>query len=248
MKATMVFCALFLLLGCQKNLLVDDDDVSNTAAFHNRSIGASANELLSASKFKSLVIEVQYMPGYAPDATAINHLQSFISTHLNKPNGITVVTKEIPASTNTTLSRNEIADIEKNNRAVYSGGDQIAIYILYTNGGFTDANSLGIAYRNTSIAILGKKLHENSGGIGRPSRAKLEATVLEHEVGHLLGLVDIGSPMQTPHKANGNHCNNQGCLMYFSAETTDIAGFLITGNIPSLDANCIADLRANGGK
>ncbi|HVK97146.1 MAG TPA: hypothetical protein VM368_04980, partial [Flavisolibacter sp.] len=63
MKATMVFCALFLLLGCQKNLLVDDDDVSNTAAFHNRSIGASANELLSASKFKSLVIEVQYMPG-----------------------------------------------------------------------------------------------------------------------------------------------------------------------------------------
>jgi hypothetical protein len=36
--------------------------------------------------------------------------------------------------------------------------------------------------------------------------------------------------------------------MYHAAETTDILGFLLTGNIPSLDAACVADLRANGGK
>ncbi|HEY0356753.1 MAG TPA: hypothetical protein VGC29_11140, partial [Flavisolibacter sp.] len=71
-----------------------------------------------------------------------------------------------------------------------------------------------------------------------------------HEVGHLLGLVDIGSPMQTPHKDadHGSHCNNNSCLMYYASETTDILGLLLTGNIPGLDANCIADLRANGGK
>lgn len=74
--------------------------------------------------------------------------------------------------------------------------------------------------------------------------------MLEHEVGHLLGLVDLGSPMQTNHKdvAHGNHCNNSGCLMYYTSETTDILGFLLTGAIPTLDANCIADLKANGGK
>ena len=69
-------------------------------------------------------------------------------------------------------------------------------------------------------------------------------------MGHILGLVDIGSPMQTNHKdaAHGNHCNNTNCLMYYASETTDVLGFLITGNVPVLDANCRADLTANGGK
>ena len=100
------------------------------------------------------------------------------------------------------------------------------------------------------MVLFGKKIHDNSGGLGQASRTKLEATVLEHEFGHILGLVDIGTPMQTNHKdaAHGNHCNNTNCLMYYTSETTDILGFLITGNIPSFDANCIADMHANGGK
>jgi hypothetical protein len=36
--------------------------------------------------------------------------------------------------------------------------------------------------------------------------------------------------------------------MYYAAETTDILGFLVTGNIPAPDNNCLADLKANGGK
>jgi hypothetical protein len=100
------------------------------------------------------------------------------------------------------------------------------------------------------VVLLGKKIHDNSGALGQASRTKLEATVLEHEMGHLLGLVDLGSPMQTAHRdaTHGNHCNNSNCLMYYSSETSDILGFLITGNIPTLDANCRADLHANGGQ
>ncbi len=127
----------------------------------------------------------------------------------------------------------------------------MAVNILYTNGQYTgSANTLGIAYRNTSIALFGKTIHDNSGGVGQTSRTKLEATVLEHEIGHLLGLVDLGSSMQVDHKdsSNGNHCNNKNCLMYYASETTDILGFIITGSIPQLDTNCKADLKANGGK
>lgn len=243
-------CLSILVLGCskEKNIYQQNPDID--ASLHTRSVGASANELLSLSKYTSLKIEVQYMPGYAPDAGAITHLQNTLTGILNKPGGITIVTKEIPASASGSLSAGDVFEIEKKNRTAFTSGSEIAVYILYTNGNYTSNNTLGIAYKNTSAAIFGKKIHDNSGGVGQVSRTKLEATVLEHELGHLLGLVDLGSPMQTGHKdgANGSHCNNSGCLMYYASETSDILGFLITGNIPAFDANCRADMRANGGK
>jgi len=217
---------------------------------HNRPVGASAKELLAANSFQSLKIEILYMTGYAPDASAISHLQATLESLLNKPSGITIITTEITPSSNSSLSINDIIEIEKNKRTAFTSGGQIAVCIVYTNGSYTDATTLGVTYKNTSVAVFGKKIQENSGAIGQPSRTKLEATIYEHELGHLLGLVDLGSPMQSAHKdgQHGNHCNNSNCLMYYTAETTSILGFLITGNIPSFDPNCRADLQANGGK
>jgi predicted Zn-dependent protease len=248
MKTKILFATALVACSIACNKSNDNNSALEPSSLHNRSVGSSASELLSADKYKSLRVEVQYMAGFAPDATAINHLKSFLGTCLSKPDGISIITREIQATANTVLNADEIHAIEKANRTAFSAGTELAIYILYTNGNYSDGNVLGVAYRNTSAAILGKKVRDNSGGIGQASRAKLEATVLEHEVGHLVGLVDVGTPMQTAHKANGSHCNNQACLMYYASETTDVLGFLVTGNIPPLDAPCINDLKANGGK
>lgn len=248
---TKAFIAVMLvasIVSCKKETAFSNNPSAND--LHNKSVGYSANQLLSGGTYKSLKIEIQYMTGLAPDAAALSHLQNVLNSYLNKPSGITIVTKEIPATSSTTLSIDQIKTIEEQNRTVFTSGDQLGVYFLYTNGNFTEDNVLGVAYRNTSMTLFGKKIHDNSGGLGQTSRTKLEATVLEHEFGHILGLVDIGSPMQTNHKdaAHGNHCSNNNCLMYYASETTDILGFLLTGNIPSFDANCIADLHANGGK
>ena len=248
---TKLFIVVMLFLGitaCKKEATFTNNPGAND--LHNKPVGFSASHLLNAGTYKSLKVEVQYMSGYAPDAAALNHLQNVLNTYLSKPSGITIVTKEIPASSSTTLSIDPVMKIEEENRTVFTTGDQLGVYFLYTNGNYTDNNVLGVAYRNTSMVLFGKKIHDNSGALGQASRTKLEATVLEHEFGHILGLVDLGSTMQTNHKdaAHGNHCSNTSCLMYYASETTDILGFLITGNIPSFDANCAADLHANGGK
>ena len=247
MKRLLTFACLALALSaCEKTKQLTD--ALDPDSLHNRPVGSSANELLSGSQYTSLKIEVQYMPGFAPDAAALNQLQTFLTAYLNKPAGITITTKEIAASGSTSLNADQVHAVEKANRSAFSINNQLAVYVLYTNGNFSDDKVLGIAYRNTSIALFGKKIRDNSGGLGQVSRTKLEATVLEHEIGHLLGLVDVGSAMQTPHKANGNHCSNQACLMFYSAETTDVLGVLRSGNVPALDDACVADLRANGGK
>jgi predicted Zn-dependent protease len=249
-KIILIVCCLFIITGCRKTINPYSNNPGDPDYFYNRPVGASANELLSDSKFKSLKVEIQFMAGFEPNGSSLTHLQNLLATLLNKPAGINIVTKEIPSSASTQLSTNQVLEIENNNRTAFTTGDQFAIYILFTNGVFTDNNVLGAAYRNSSMVVFGKNIKDNSGGLGQPSRVKLESTVLEHEIGHVLGLVDIGSAMQTNHKdaTHGNHCNNSGCLMYYSAETKDVLGFLITGNTPSFDSNCLADLRANGGK
>ncbi len=235
--------AAFLLTSCKK-----DSQVNNGT---NAATGASANNFLSADTYKSLNVEIQYMPGYKPDDASLNNFKSFLKARLNKPDGINFIQREISPQSGKALSVNDIILIENNSRSLFSSANGMAAYILITDGEYAAGNRvLGIAYRNTSVALFGKTIHENSGNIGQTSREKLETTVLDHEFGHLFGLVDNGSPMQQNHldAAHGKHCNNPDCLMYYASETTDILGILLTGNIPQPDANCIADLRANGGK
>lgn len=236
---------LFSIMACKKK----EATYSPNKELNNKPVGASANDLLSSTKYKALRIEINYMPGFEPDMNAYSHFRDRLNSYLNKLD-ISVISGEIPAASSTTLSIDQVRAIEEQHRTVYNTDTLIGVYLLYTNGNFTDDKVLGAAYKNTSMVVFGKKIHDNSGGLGQASRTKLEATVLEHELGHLLGLVDIGSPMQTNHKdaAHGNHCNNTNCLMYYAAETTDILGYLLTGNIPPFDANCIADMKANGGK
>ncbi|AKK71363.1 hypothetical protein OK18_00775 [Chryseobacterium gallinarum] len=247
-KFNLAFLVFLLLISCER-----DSEFSNGSGNYNhtRSVGSSANDLLNNSTYNALVIEILYMPGYAPDANAIELVKNFLSTFLKKEGGISIIQKEIAGATSASLSVEDIRSIENSSRTAFTNGSTMAVSIIYTNGQYyANASTLGIAYRNTSIALLGKIIHDHSGGFGQVSRTKLEATVLEHELGHLLGLVDLGSQMQVNHKdaANGNHCDNKNCLMYYASETTDILGFLNTNNIPQLDTNCKGDLTANGGK
>ena len=247
---TVLICSFLMMAitGCKKSDIITNLPSINNE--NNKAVGASANDLLSAAKYSSVKIEIQYMPGYQPDGAAVNNLMVFLNSLINKPGGVTIVQTQIASAGKTVLSLNDIATIEKNNRTVYTSGSQLGVYFLYTDGNYSEANVLGLAFRNTSMSLLGKTIHDNSGGIGQASRTKVVSTVLEHEFAHILGLVNIGSAMQTNHQdgAHGHHCNNTSCLMYYTSETTDILGILITGNIPVLDANCKADLTANGGK
>ena len=245
------FCKLFLALtffywSCSKS----NDQTTNFSYSTKQSVGSSAHDLLSADKFSSLTVQIQYMPGFQPDQTAISNLNSFLNSRLNKPGQIQIVQEQIAASGDTAYTIDDVVNEENKSRTTFSQPGEIGVYFLFTDNSYSgSANTLGAAYYNTSVVVFGKTIFNYSGGLGQINRTILETTVMEHEFGHILGLVDIGSPMVTNHldSAHGNHCNNNKCLMYYEVENTNVIG-MFGEMVPSFDANCVADLKANGGK
>ena len=227
-----------------------DSTPNSSNNLNTKSVGASAKEFLSAGTFTSINVQLQYMPGFAPDAAALTNLTSFLNTLVNKPAGINFSQTSIAASGKSVFNIEDISALEKANRTQFSNGNVLSVYVVYVDAPFTTANILGAAYRNTSLVIFGPTVTGNSGGINQTTRTKLETTVLNHEFGHLLGLTNLGTLMVTQHEdaSHKSHCNNSSCLMYFSTQTSMMGGVLLSGPIPVLDANCKADLTANGGK
>ncbi|HEY0066986.1 MAG TPA: hypothetical protein VGB46_06480 [Flavisolibacter sp.] len=248
MRIACLVLIIIALAHCTKSIALEEEE-SFDLNFHTQHVGSSANHLLSASKFTSLKIEIQYMKCFRPDRIAVAQLKSFLEEHLNKPDGITIVTSEISSSGDSVLTMEEIMAIEKSNRKLYSSGKELAVYILYTNGYYADDKMLGYAYLNTSAVMFGRNIKENSNSFKKPSRTHLETRVLQHELGHLLGLVNVGSPLQSSHKDDdhGKHCTNPQCLMYYLMDT-EVPSFVLKKSVPKLDDACLEDLKANGGK
>ena len=242
-KKNILYPVLFLSLffsACKKEDTSDNNDY--------QTLGTAAHELLAAAPYSKLQIEIQYMPGYAPDTVSVNSLVNFLQQYLNKPNGIEFYMKQIPSAGKEVLSLTEAVSIEKQYRTIFTGGSIIGAHILITDGHYTTPEIYGTSYWNTSFCVFGETVKNNSDGPGEVSRADLMAAVLEHEFGHLLGLVNQGSSMQSDHvdPAHGPHCINPDCLMFYGIENAVFPG--ASGAPPPLDDHCIADLKANGGK
>jgi predicted Zn-dependent protease len=209
---------------------------------------------LSGYDYDKLRVEIQSVSGYEPDAQTINNIHALLITHLNKPAGIEMVKTTIASPGKNLISLDDIRRIESEHRTLYTEGKTLTAYLLFVDADYYEnsGNSkvLGLAYGNTSMVVFEKTVRSYSGGLAQPSRVTLESTVGEHEFGHILGLVGRGTPVTSPHqdKPRGAHCINSSCLMYFTAETSDIVANLLGNTIPVLDQNCKNDLKANGGK
>jgi hypothetical protein len=237
-----LICSLILLVtitSCQKDTLYGDKDY--------QTLGTSAHDLLASDKFQSLIVQISYMQGYQPEPETITALENFLRLYLNKPGGISVTIQQIPASGRDDLSLKQIVETEKKVRSVYSAANVLGVHVLITDGFSLDRQVLASSYWNTSLCVFGKTVYELTAGGNQTARSRLMSILLQHEFGHLLGLVNQGSPMQVPHRdsANGAHCSNEKCLMNYGIETGNPDPLAA---LPTLDADCIADLKANGGR
>ncbi len=247
-----------LLVACTSNPTANSRSNGNSGGSNSganrKATGASAHDFLAANPYSKLLIEIQYAKGYEPTQEAIDSLISFLDRRLHKPDGIQVIKESIADPGMSPYTIDQVDSLEQKNRTQFNSGSTIAAYMLFLDGSSSEDTQngqiLGEAYLNTSMVFYEKSIMNNSGGFGQPSRAILEATVMRHEFGHNLGLVNLGTPMVVNHEdsSHPHHCTTKSCLMYWSVNTSNVVGNLMGGTIPQLDKYCLEDLKANGGK
>src|SRR4051812_47811355 len=60
-------------------------------------------DFLTEKTYTTLNIEVAYVEGYQPSATALNNLVTFLAARLNKSAGVTITQHTMPSSNKTTI-------------------------------------------------------------------------------------------------------------------------------------------------
>jgi len=253
-NSLLAFVLLLIFIGCTK------DDANNPAVIDKganlKALGTSANELVSDEKFTSLKIEIVYVTGFQPTQTTLDNLKIFLENRTFKPDGISINTRAVPSSNKAPFDINEIAQIEADERTAYNAGDEITVFIYFADGSSeNDTNTktvLGTSFRNTSMVIYGKTIQFLANHTSNLERSTVESTVVNHEFGHLFGLVNMGTPMQSNHEdpeSNG-HCSVTNCLMAASFQFggSSMTNVFDNNTVPVLDDLCIGDLQANGGR
>ncbi len=253
----------------------DPDEINKTPNL--QAVGSSANDILSNANFDRLIIEIAYVEGFRPTPQAMVVFETYLRDRTFKED-IEIQYLSLPSPNQEDLTIQEVANLEDQNRTAYNEGSTLAIYIYFADapdegddfeGGLV---TLGSVYRNTSMVIYEQTIRDLASRSALVPLADVESSTLNHEFGHLFGLVDLGTAMINDHEdieldengdpvldANGNpvgnnHCDVNGCLMRAELQFgIGIMGMLESraakgAAIPSLDAECILDLQGNGGQ
>jgi len=253
---------LLVLAACKS----EDDNNEEPAptdptAENKKALGLSAGDLLSGGTYKSLTVEFAYAPNFRPKDETLSAFRTMLNERINKPGGINFVQTVIDEQPNAPFTIQEIRDIEDNVRTQYTDGDNIAVFVFFSNGSSQndEGNSvtLGTAYRNTSVVVYQNTLRVITNDIP-DEQIFLETFTLNHEFGHILGLTNIqNDDIHANHEdtVNTKHCFVDDCLMFFELNRMpgrDVETLVQLSKsrmpVPTFDSLCIEDLQAKGGK
>ncbi|WP_411031192.1 hypothetical protein [Spongiimicrobium sp. 3-5] len=253
---------LVFVLGCSKDSNDGPTPQTIDKSANLLATGDSANDLLSNDNFDSLHIEVAYVQGFRPTETTMDAFEIFLRSRTFKTS-VDVSFLELASPNEETLILEEIADLENENRTAYNEGTTLAVYIYFADAPADDDDegeglvTLGAVYRNTSMIIYESTIRNLASRSNIISVSDIETATLNHEFGHLFGLVNLGTPMVNNHEDPDaeSHCNVPDCLMQAELqfggsmmnrlESMASKGLAAT---PVLDPECILDLQANGGR
>ena len=192
----------------------------------------------------ALTIEVLHQQGARPSSGALDHLVSSLRPVLDKPGGIDVAgPREIPGD-GRTWRIDDLRELSERHRQVTSSEARASMLVLSVAGEFEDPGVLGLAMSATEIVLFPQQIGDLATSLlGGSSR--IERSVLLHEAGHLLCLVNIGYTSELDHEDpdHPHHSRHRDSVMFW-AVPNDAVTQVFTGPPPdSFHEDDLADLR-----
>lgn len=232
------------------------------------------------STMNTLDVQAVYEPGAEPLAGSVTLPNSSVKTlwailednlkevfknrsqavSVNVPKELTAM-QQIASQGKTSWTSSEIQALAAVYRTSKSTSTSGKFFIAYLNGyysenGTVNQNVIGVNLTGTPFIAVFKQVVNSTGDgstvVGKATRAYVEQSTLVHEMGHALGLVNNGVTMTSSHQdsANGKHCTNTACVMYYansgtSALVTYVQSIIVSGGSNVMfKTECLSDTQS----
>lgn len=203
--------------------------------------GAFARTLLRPQPATAIVLERAAQAGASTAQASVDRSARILGQVTGKPVDIRPVGSV--ASRDTDWSADEVRAAADAAATTPQGGERAVLRLLVLKGTFEgSADVLGVAVRGDVLALF----VDSIAGAATPlvGRSTIEDAVLLHELGHLLGLVDLARDTGRADKDRPGHSSNRDSVMYWAVES-DLIGQVFGGPPPrDFDAADLADLQA----
>ncbi len=200
-------------------------------------VGAFAPYYLRPAASGRIVVDVRSQAGAEPQQATLAHLESVLGQVSGKR--IDVLGAGVGGAGRqwTADDLRALADAE----GASAGPGDAVLHLLFLAGGYAgDDHVLGISVRSDVAAVFSDRVDQAAGLLA--DRGRIEDAVTMHEVGHLLGLVDLFLATGRADPDHPGHSRNRGSVMYYAVESTLVASVLGGGPPVDFDADDLADL------
>lgn len=207
-------------------------------------LGSAARLLLRSEPFTEIAVEIDHVRGRRPDARAVDHLLETLRAVTGKR--VTLEGGDELPPGDGSWTAGEIRRLAAG-RTVRSEAPRASLWIGYLDGSLAEGpGALGVAAGATVAAIFPDRISDALTALVLPGA--IERSVLVHEAGHLLALVNIGyrSAIDREDPEHPHHSHNRGSVMYWAVEDVSVASLLGGGPPDRFDEADLEDLRMLG--
>ncbi|HEV3226465.1 MAG TPA: hypothetical protein VGZ52_06515 [Acidimicrobiales bacterium] len=202
--------------------------------------GSYAPVLLAPARSGEVDVDLRAQSSAGIPQSSVDHLTSVLGSVTGKP----VHLRPGPpiGGAAKSWSADELRSIADDASAVQPSDGVAVIHLLIVHGSFEGNDSvLGVSVQGDAAAVFIDQVDASSTPLVDSNG--IATAVVTHEVGHLLGLVDLYLHTGRQDPAHPGHSTDQHSVMYWAVESNLVADLLQGGPPTDFDAADLADLK-----
>jgi hypothetical protein len=201
--------------------------------------GGFAGVLLAPGPADRIELDVLVQTGVDPDRNVLARIVDILRQQSGKP---VAMLGPRAVSAGTVHSAEEIRTLADESGSRQGHDNTAVIHLLYLAGQYERNDVLGVGVRGDTTAIFPAEIASAATPLVR--RARIEESVVVHEIGHLLGLVDLFRDTGRDDPNHPGHSKNPKSVMYWAVESSLVAQALDGPPPVDFDSADLADLAA----